>query len=190
MSFARSVMFPVILGISLTIPAAAQENGPTMGRSIETLAKVKMRSCDGAHILFGSRIKPGKPTLVSIWATWCTPCVAEAPYLDKIRKDLGGGYNFLYINRSDGNPDPEQPPGAIAEFLARADMSDVDYVTANVKAYRQIIAADLATLPEDTVGIPRVYLFDRNGRQIYTSLGFSASASRFLETRVKQAMSE
>jgi hypothetical protein len=69
-------------------------------------------------------------------------------------------------------------------------LSDVDYVVADVKAYRQIVGADMANIPEGLVGIPRVYLFDRNGRQIYTRLGFSASMGAEMERRVRQAMAE
>jgi thiol-disulfide isomerase/thioredoxin len=190
MSLARRIILPVVLGLSVMAPAPARENPPTMGRSIETLARVKMTSRNGANILLGSRISQGKPTLVSIWATWCLPCVVEAPYLDKIRKDLGSGYNFVYINRSEGNPDPNQPPAAIAQYLARAGMGDIDYVVADVNAYRQIVGADMANIPDGLVGIPRVYLFDRNGRQIYTRLGFTAAGGVELEQRVRQAMAD
>lgn len=190
MSFLRLMVLPMVIGIALVVPSAAQQNAPTMGRSIDALAPVKMRSRDGSRILFGSRVSPGKPTLISIFATWCLPCVVEAPYLAQIRKDLGARYNFIYINRIEGNPDPNQPPAVITQYLARAGMSDVDYVTADAKAYRQIVGADIATIPDGLVGIPRVYLFDRDGRQIYTRLGFQASEGRRLERMVRQAVTE
>ncbi len=107
-----------------------------------------------------------------------------------MRKDLGDGYNFLYINRSDGDPDPSQPPASVAQYLARADMNDLDYVISDIKAYRQIVGADLRDIPDGKVGIPRVYLFDRNGRQIYTAYGFQAEDGPELEQRVKQAMAK
>ncbi|WP_022681925.1 TlpA family protein disulfide reductase [Sphingobium bisphenolivorans] len=31
----------------------------------------------------------GKPMLVNLWATWCAPCVAEMPTLDKVAADYG-----------------------------------------------------------------------------------------------------
>jgi thiol-disulfide isomerase/thioredoxin len=186
--FVRNVLLAGAIATAFMAPAGAQEGAPTTGRSIETLARVPLKSRAGARILLGSRIAPNKPTLIAIWASWCLPCVAEAPYLDKIRKDLGNGYNFLYVNRSEGNPDPDQPRAAVAQFLARTRMNDVDYVVADVQAYGQIVGADMSNIPEGKVGIPRVYLFDHDGRQIYTTFGFRDEDSSELEQRVKEAM--
>ncbi|RMB34567.1 thiol-disulfide isomerase/thioredoxin [Sphingomonas sp. PP-F2F-G114-C0414] len=185
-------MRTTVLAVALTAfsiaPAVAQETAPTTGRSITTIAQVMVKTREGKAIPLGSRITPGKPTLVSIWASWCPPCIAEAPYLNKIRKDLGSGYNFLYINRSEGSPDRTQPPAAIAQFLQRAGMSDIDYVVADVDAYRQIIGKDIKDIPDGKVGIPRVYLFDAKGRQIHTAYGFGDGGGPELEARVKRAM--
>ncbi len=190
MRFARRSVLALALGLALVVPTAAQQTAPTAGRSIKTLAGAKALARNGQPILLGSRIRPRKPTLISIWATWCQPCIAEAPYLNRIRRESGDRINFLYINLSDGIPDPNQPPAAIAQFLARTGMSDVNYLTVDVKAYRQILGADRATIPDSLVGIPRVYIFDRNGRQIYTRLGFRAAEGRRLEQRVRQAIAE
>ena len=32
----------------------------------------------------------GKVVLLNIWATWCTPCVAEIPSLDALQEERGG----------------------------------------------------------------------------------------------------
>jgi thiol-disulfide isomerase/thioredoxin len=182
--------FTAMLAVALVAatPAAAQDNAPTMGRSVATLARVPLKARSGTSISLGSRVASGKPTLIAIWASWCPPCIAEAPYFAKMRKDLGGGYNFLYVNRQDGNPDPDQPPEAVAQFLGRAGLGDVDYVVADVKAYRQIVGPDIKTIPDGLVGIPRVYLFDRNGRQIYTAFGFDPADALAVERRLQQAM--
>lgn len=176
------------LAVAIAMPAAAQETASTNGRAIATLTGLTVKTRDGRSIPLGSRVAAGKPTLISIWASWCPPCIAEAPYLNKIRKDLGDRYNFVYINRSDGDPDPTQPPVAVAQFLARAVMSDVDYVVADVAAYRRIVGKDLRDIPDGKVGIPRVYLFDAKGRQVYTAYGFGEGGGPDLEARVRRAV--
>jgi thiol-disulfide isomerase/thioredoxin len=186
MIFARTFIVAVALGTLVAASAVAQESAPTTGRSIATRVPLKSRS--GKPILLGSRVRPGKPTLISIWSSWCLPCVAEAPYLDKLRKELGGGFTFIYVNRMEGDPDPNQPPEMTARFLANAGMSDVDYVTADIAASRRILGVDVASVPEGKVGVPRIYLFDRNGRQVYTSYGFLPDNAAELDSRVREAM--
>lgn len=178
---------PILLAALGMAPASAQEGAPTTGRAIASLARVRLISRTGQHITLGSRIAPGKPTLIAIWASWCAPCIAEASYLRQLRANLGDSFNFVYLNRREGIVDPDQPPEAIDDFLTRTGLTDVDYVAGDVKAYRQIVGADLKTIPQGLVGIPRVYLFDSGGRQIYTSFGFSPSESAGLEQRIKRA---
>ncbi len=36
------------------------------------------------------RPRPGRPLLVSLWASWCIPCQAEVPVLEEIHQQLGG----------------------------------------------------------------------------------------------------
>jgi len=190
MRLSRMFLGAGALCAAIAMPAAAQQRAATDGRSIATLARVPLKSRRGAPIALGSRIAPGKPTLISIWASWCPPCIVEAPYLAKIRKDLGDRYNFVYVNRREGNPDPAQPAAAIAQFLQRGGLTDSDYVVADVAAYRQIVAADMKDIPDGKVGIPRVYLFDSKGRQVYTAYGFEPSEGPALEARVKRAMAK
>lgn len=188
MMFARNILLAAALGTLFVAPAVAQDSTPTTGRSIATLARVPLKARNGTRILLGSRVAPGKPTLISIWSSWCLPCVAEAPTLSKLRRELGGSYNFIYVNRMEGDPDPDQPPEATARFLANAGMSDVDYVTADVSASRRILGEDVRDVPEGKVGVPRIYLFDRNGRQVYASYGFLPENGPALEKRLREAM--
>ena len=43
----------------------------------------------------GSRLAP--VTLVHFWATWCPPCIQEAPSLERLAADLGGQHDFSLV---------------------------------------------------------------------------------------------
>ncbi len=41
----------------------------------------------------------GKPLLINLWATWCAPCVAELPALDKLARDRVGKLTVLAVSQ-------------------------------------------------------------------------------------------
>lgn len=48
----------------------------------------------------------GKTILVNLWATWCVPCRAEMPALDKLQAELGGSdFQVVAINVDTRNRD-------------------------------------------------------------------------------------
>ncbi len=40
----------------------------------------------------------GKYIYIDVWATWCSPCIAEIPALKKLEKELGGKMHFVSIS--------------------------------------------------------------------------------------------
>jgi thiol-disulfide isomerase/thioredoxin len=43
----------------------------------------------------------GKPVVVNVWASWCGPCVREAPSLAKVARTFQGRVQFLGVNMQD-----------------------------------------------------------------------------------------
>lgn len=41
----------------------------------------------------------GRPVLVNLWATWCAPCMAEMPALDRLAARSNGGLSVLPVSQ-------------------------------------------------------------------------------------------
>jgi thiol-disulfide isomerase/thioredoxin len=89
----------------------------------------------------------GKLVLVNIWATWCAPCRAEMPALDRLyqqRKDRG----FVVLGMSDESIASQK------QFL-----TDV-----KVSYPLLILTGDVPSLYRDIARYPEMFLIDREGR--------------------------
>jgi thiol-disulfide isomerase/thioredoxin len=56
---------------------------------------------------------PGKPTVLAFWATWCAPCRAELPVLDRLAKRFEGEARFFAVNIEEADA-----LGEIKQFVA------------------------------------------------------------------------
>lgn len=75
----------------------------------------------GTHRLAEYR---GKALLVNFWATWCAPCRAEMPALDRLQA-AQGGENFAVLTIAAGR----NPPAAIEKFLTEAEATHLPRLT-------------------------------------------------------------
>jgi thiol-disulfide isomerase/thioredoxin len=60
----------------------------------EAAPNLPFTTLDGGHAALASF--RGKPVVLNFWATWCAPCVAELPELDKLA--AGGGITVLAVS--------------------------------------------------------------------------------------------
>jgi peroxiredoxin len=89
----------------------------------------------------------GKVVLINIWATWCPPCGAEMPALDRLyqeRKDRG----FMVLGMSDESIASQK------RFLTKVRVS-YPLLT---------LTRDAPSLYRDIVRYPETFLVDRQGR--------------------------
>jgi len=98
----------------------------------------------------------GRTVLLNLWATWCAPCKAEMPALDRLQAEFGGDrFEVAAINIETRNLD--RPPA----WLKAAGI-------VNLKAYRDPDGRVLPVLQQETgsPGLPTTLLIDGQGCQI------------------------
>lgn len=96
--------------------------------------------------------KDGKPRLLNIWASWCLPCIAEAPQLDALRQQ---GVDITSVAIRD-------QPADVAQFLASYG-----------NPYTRIGADDRSEvqLGIGSSGVPETFVIDGQGIIRYQHIG-------------------
>ncbi len=97
----------------------------------------------------------GKPMILNFWATWCPPCRAEMPSLQRAHEALASeGIAVIAINVGDD-------ADAIAEFLVNSPVSfplPMDRDSTIAQRY-------------PVIGLPTTFVIDAEGRLALTALG-------------------
>lgn len=107
---------------------------------------------DGNNVAYNFREAKGKVVLINFWATWCPPCIAEMPSMQKLYDDYNDKITFLFVTN--------ETLDVINPFLEKHQYT--------FEAYR----------PEshypaqfDVASIPRTFLIDKEGRIIIDKSG-------------------
>jgi thiol-disulfide isomerase/thioredoxin len=144
------------LAVVFAVPPARADETPPLGGSVANFSRIDPpRPEPGERFKDGSgrelRLADfrGKVVLLNIWATWCAPCKAEMPSLDRLQAKLGGA-DFVVLPVSidrGGGP-------VVAFFYSRRDLSHLGvYLDPNSRL------ADRMGID----GVPSSYLIDRGG---------------------------
>ena len=87
------------------------------------------------------QLKPGRRALVNVWATWCTPCAAEMPELEKLRAPLAArGIDLIGLN-------VDSDPAADVSGFIRAHRVQYPNYLGGVGAIESLYATDELSVP-------------------------------------------
>jgi thiol-disulfide isomerase/thioredoxin len=92
----------------------------------------------------------GKVVVLNLWATWCTPCVAEMPMLDRLQHQLESvGVVVVALSLDRGGPN------AVKAFYQEHGIKHLGvYVDPTMRAQSDF----------KVIGLPTTILIDREGR--------------------------
>lgn len=114
----------------------------------------------------------GRTILVNLWATWCPPCVAEMPDLDRLQGQLGGNdFQVLAVSLDRGGK------AVVERWNTQAGIRHLAIHTAN---------------PADFPGalLPTSILLDKQGRVAWTGSGIYAWTEAEAVGVIKAVMAE
>ena len=93
----------------------------------------------------------GKPVLVNLWATWCAPCVAEMPTLDKVAERM--------------------QVVAISQDLKGAEQVDPFFAKAGLKNIKRYLDPGVTLSVAYQASLPTSILYDAAGKEVWRMTG-------------------
>lgn len=146
-------LFALFLGIAayqLTQPKDEFVQSAMVGNSVPAF-DLRPAAADRPGLALAD-LKDGKPRLMNVWASWCVPCIAEAPQLEMLRRQ---GAEIVGVAIRDR-------PEDVADFLGRYG-----------NPYTRIGADDLSEvqLGIGSSGVPETFVVDGNGVIRYQHIG-------------------
>jgi thiol-disulfide isomerase/thioredoxin len=120
-----------------------------------------------SHGLVPTRFTPAKILVLDFFATWCSPCIAELPELERIRADLQTrrDIEFVLVGTNKGGDTPDR----IRAFAQHRHISlpiAFDPEQATMRAF-------------GLTGFPNLVVIDRTGHARLTHTGYNSSETNF-----------
>lgn len=117
-----------------------------------TLTDYSWQLVDENGVAYDFNNAKGKVVFINFWATWCPPCIAEMPGMEKLYRDYKNQVDFLFVSN--------ETQEVISKFKQKND-------------YDFMVHASLTPHPEqlETTSIPRTFVLDREGHIVIDKTG-------------------
>jgi cytochrome c biogenesis protein CcmG, thiol:disulfide interchange protein DsbE len=138
-----------------------------------SLPSVNLKTLEGKSVNIQDFARNGKITVISFWATWCTPCKKE---LDAIAKDYKRwteeyGMELVAVTVDDQRALPRVKPLVSQKRWEYIILSDVK------QDFQQAMSVQT---------IPHTYVVDKNGKIVYSHNGYLPGDEKKLEQKLKE----
>ena len=135
------------------------------------LPQLSLKTLDGQSVDVYDYLEDGKLTVLSFWATWCTPCKAELDAMSDFYEDWQNDYNVevLAITIDNARGLSKVPAEVVTKGWDFTVLSDVN-------------SECLTALEFQTV--PQTFIIDGQGNIVYAHNGYTAGDEYALDEKL------
>jgi cytochrome c biogenesis protein CcmG/thiol:disulfide interchange protein DsbE len=140
-----AIVAAMVLGAGALVKFGPRLEGVEVGKRAPDFKAMNIASGDSISL---HKASDGQVTLVNIWATYCIPCRAEMPAMEKLFKELGPrGFRIIAISVDEGST--KDVEAFVKEYGLTFDVL-------------QDRSGDIQRVYQ-TTGVPESFLLDKNG---------------------------
>ena len=151
-------------------PPTPRQHEDLVGRRVPTFATVDQNGRPVATAALRGRV-----AVINVWATWCQPCVAELPRIEReIWQRFHPQVTVIAVARGES-------AAKIRDFNRRMNLTFSLVEDPRQKITRQFGGDDM---------IPRTYVIDRSGVVIHQAIGYGDSGFADLVSVVERAVAQ
>jgi peroxiredoxin len=165
----RNLLFTLFIA-AISVNAIAQKEAQTM-------PSILLKDMNGKPKNMADYSKNGKITIISFWATWCSPCKKELNNINDLYDDWKNKYDLVVV--------------AVNTDNARNTQKVKPYVDGQGWEYEIImdVNQDLQRAL-NIVQIPHTFLLDQNGQIVYQHSGYVEGDELALEEKIKALLAK
>jgi peroxiredoxin len=146
-------------------------------KEVQTMPSIVLKDMDGKSKNVAEYSQSGKITIISFWATWCSPCKKELNNMHELYDEWKEKYDLKIV--------------AVCTDNTRNTQKVKPYVDGQGWEFDIImdVNQDLQRAM-NIVQIPHTFLLDQNGKIIYQHSGYVEGDEFSLEEKIKALMSK
>lgn len=153
---------PLVLALCLSTSLLAQQNLPN----------VTVKNLKGQSVNIQDFAKNGKITVISFWATWCSPCKKELDAIADVYEDWQDDYNMELVAVTIDNS------RAMAKVPGMVKSKNWDYIVLSDVKQELMQALNFQS-------VPQTFLIDQSGKIVYSHSGYVSGDEYELEDKIK-----
>jgi len=167
----------VVVAIGLAVPALSMQGAQTEGAgplasadNFKALPPMNLQDFDGKAVS-ADQFK-GNIVVLDFWATWCVPCIAEIPMLNRLQEKYGAkGVTVLGVTMASGDAAEVKP------FVGRNKMK-----------YTVLMGDDDQVYDLNVVAFPTTYLVTRDMKVFRKYIGAGPKKAAELEADIQKLL--